>query len=615
MSSVPQSPSEQPYPSYFRRERKPSSPIDPTGPPDRDSAYYDEPGAPAVRTMGMSSGYYRPISPASDPAADEQDQVRYEPLPEKRRLGYLSTAALIINKMIGTGIFSTPSSVLQSTGSKGGAIMLWVAGALMTLTSLFVYLEFGLALPLNGGELIYLEKAYPYPRYLAICVFSVLFVLLANTSANAIAFSQYIIMAFEPDNPIPDQRLQKFVALVCITIACLIHLFSRKMGLLLNNSLAIYKVILLVFVALTGFACLAGARTESAKLADNGDDYGVEGLENAFVGSSENPYNYANAMLGVLFSYQGWENANYVLAEVKRPKGDESKTFKRAVLVAFVVVSTLYILANVAFFAASSVQELTRGGVSVGIDFFIKVYGPSQFVKRGLRVLIALSSFGTILAVTYSNARVKQEIAKKRLVPFSRYWARSSPYGTPVGALTLHWIFTALVIIATPNSSKIDAEAYSLQSRIFTYGHTWAGAFISIGILILNRAEGFSNFRPQVVSRPVLIAIALSSAILNIFIIALLWWPTPGDIPWYVTPVAATGTLALGVIYWFGFAKVSPALGWKVREAEETLVDGTRVVTYTRYKEGFAKKLDDFRKGRPEAATSGEVEAEWERGS
>lgn len=38
-----------------------------------------------------------------------------------------------------------------------------------------------------------------------------------------------------------------------------------------------------------------------------------------------------------------------VLAEVRRPHGDPSKTFKRAALFSFSLVTILYILANVAY--------------------------------------------------------------------------------------------------------------------------------------------------------------------------------------------------------------------------------------------------------------------------
>lgn len=88
------------------------------------------------------------------PSSQEKKSDALAPRPETRRLGYFSVAALIINRMIGgsfltipppwlivprigTGIFSTPSSVLKGTGgSKGAALFLWVLGSIATLAGL-----------------------------------------------------------------------------------------------------------------------------------------------------------------------------------------------------------------------------------------------------------------------------------------------------------------------------------------------------------------------------------------------------------------------------------------------------------------------------------------------
>jgi len=54
-------------------------------------------------------------------------------LTEDRKLGFISVVSLIVNAMIGTGIFSTPSSVFKAVNSVGSALMLWLAGAILTL--------------------------------------------------------------------------------------------------------------------------------------------------------------------------------------------------------------------------------------------------------------------------------------------------------------------------------------------------------------------------------------------------------------------------------------------------------------------------------------------------
>ena len=47
-----------------------------------------------------------------------------------------------------------------------------------------------------------------------------------------------------------------------------------------------------------------------------------------------------------------------------------------------------------------------------------------------------------------------------------------------------------------------------------------------------------------------------------------------------VTPVVGTSVLGFGILYWFGFAKLLPALGYEIDSNPDELVDGSRVVIY-----------------------------------
>lgn len=69
---------------------------------------------------------------------------------QKRQIGVVSAAFLIFNRMIGTGIFATPSGILELSGSVGLSLFLWVAGMLIAAAGMAVYLEFGTAMPKNG---------------------------------------------------------------------------------------------------------------------------------------------------------------------------------------------------------------------------------------------------------------------------------------------------------------------------------------------------------------------------------------------------------------------------------------------------------------------------------
>jgi hypothetical protein len=62
-----------------------------------------------------------------------QDENTYA-FSEDRKLGVTGAVFLILNKMIGTGIFSTPSGIFAATGSVGVSLFLWVIGTSLLCT-------------------------------------------------------------------------------------------------------------------------------------------------------------------------------------------------------------------------------------------------------------------------------------------------------------------------------------------------------------------------------------------------------------------------------------------------------------------------------------------------
>lgn len=85
--------------------------------------------------------------------------------------------------MIGTGIFATPSAIFALSGSVGLSLLIWVAGMLIAGAGMAVYLEFGTALPRNGGEKNYLEFVFRRPRFLVTGLYAGYVVLLGKSSS------------------------------------------------------------------------------------------------------------------------------------------------------------------------------------------------------------------------------------------------------------------------------------------------------------------------------------------------------------------------------------------------------------------------------------------------
>lgn len=106
----------------------------------------------------------------------------------KRQIGIVSATFLIVNRVIGTGIFATPGSILALSGSVGLSLFMWVAGMFIAAAGTAVYLEFGTAIPLNGGEKNYLEYVFRKPRFLTTGLYTGYVLLLGWSASNSVIF-------------------------------------------------------------------------------------------------------------------------------------------------------------------------------------------------------------------------------------------------------------------------------------------------------------------------------------------------------------------------------------------------------------------------------------------
>jgi hypothetical protein len=73
-----------------------------------------------------------------------------------RNLGTLEAFAIIINVVIGSGIFTSPGSIDTNVPSPGIALVIWLVGGLLAWTGAATLAELGTAIP-GEGRLILLE--------------------------------------------------------------------------------------------------------------------------------------------------------------------------------------------------------------------------------------------------------------------------------------------------------------------------------------------------------------------------------------------------------------------------------------------------------------------------
>jgi Amino acid permease len=145
---------------------------------------------------------------------------------------------------------------LKGTGSVGLSLIYWAIGSVIAALSLSVYLEYASYFPnWSGSEVVYLEQAYPRPRYLFPVTFTIQTVLLSFSSSNATVLAQYL---FRINGHSPSVWELTGVVVAGYTVAVLLLVFHTRFFYFLSNGIGIVKLLTLVFVAITGLVLLGG---------------------------------------------------------------------------------------------------------------------------------------------------------------------------------------------------------------------------------------------------------------------------------------------------------------------------------------------------------------------
>jgi amino acid transporter len=145
------------------------------------------------------------------------------------RVGFWTALMMNVGQTIGTGIFSTPSNILNGTGSVGLSLIYWVIGLFVTLAGVSVYLELASFFPSrSGAEVVYLEQAFHRPKFFFPVTFAVYSILLSFNSGNSLVLAQYI---FRVAGRQGGEWEQKAIAIGGITIVCIgeyLHMISAS---------------------------------------------------------------------------------------------------------------------------------------------------------------------------------------------------------------------------------------------------------------------------------------------------------------------------------------------------------------------------------------------------
>ncbi|KAJ7673728.1 amino acid/polyamine transporter I [Mycena polygramma] len=476
-------------------------------------------------------------------------------------VGWLSAVFLNLNNMIGTGVFSTPGSLLKGLGSPGLVLVFWLIGIVISYAGLALYLELASMFPKRAGaEVVYLEQAYRRPKYFFPAAFAAITVLLEFSASNSIVLANYLL--YSAGNDTPTEWLTRGVAVAGYTVASALVIASTKWSLRLVNLVGFLKTITLVFISITGFVVLSG----KTRVQDPHVNF-----HDSFKGSTSSGNAIANALVKINFAFSGYTNSINLVNEIKNPIA----TVRSASSAALGLVSVLYVLANVAYFAAVPAETIKKSGTLVAGLFFTNVFG-RHAGARIFPALVSLSAFGNLMAVLQGQSRVIREIARQGILPYPEFWVSTRPFGTPLVPVLLKWLLTVIVIIAPPAGDAfaflVDLQSY--PANVFSFA-------TAVAVFILRRRRKMEGF-PRHEYHAWNIALVFS-CLVNVFLLVMPWYPPPGgrdggDVSfWYATYCAVgLGILAIAFLYWVLWIVVIPKMrGYRLEEKTVVMPDGS----------------------------------------
>ncbi len=338
----------------------------------------------------------------------------------KRALTRFDLTMIAIGSTIGSGIFLTPALIAHTLPSTPLIVMVWLTGGVMALAGALTFAELGGLMPGAGGVYVYLCEAYgPLAGFL----YGWAYFLVVNTggiAALSLAFATYLGY-FIPLSP-AGVTASAVAGLVIVTI---LNVRGVKIGGLFSDVFTILKLWGILFLIVVGLGWGSLGRLDFAAPLQ---------VFPGGVGSA-----LGVAMVGVLWSYGGWQHASFAAAEAKDPK----RTVPFAMIAGAIVVVAVYLLANLAYMMLLPVASIGASG-RVAADAMESVLGPAG--GRIIAGAIFISTFGTAGIYTLTAPRIYFAMARDGL--FFRSVAAVHPrYGTPAVAIMVQTAWAILLVL------------------------------------------------------------------------------------------------------------------------------------------------------------------------
>src|SRR5277367_3916491 len=422
-----------------------------------------------------------------------------------KSLGLLDASMIVAGSMVGSGIFIVSAGIARQVASPGLLLVVWLVSGLMTTMAALCYGELAAAMPIAGGEYIFLRESlgplwgflYGWATLLVIQTATIAAVAIAFANFSGVlcpgfsssawigklgTFGPYTTWsgALGPYNV--GLNTQNLLAISAIVFLTWMNTRGLRVGAWVQNIFTTVKIVALGGLTLLGFA-FATQAARNANFTDFWRNANLFELHSYQGGQQTVWVSTATlvglAMVGALFSSSAWTNVTYVASEVKKPK----RNLPLALALGTGIVTLLYVLANLAYLkvlplagTADAGSILGRGiqfadGDRVGTAVAEAIVGSGGAALVAIAVMI--STFGCNNGLILAGARVYYAMAKDGL--FFKSVGAVNRHNTPWVAL---WVQCAWACVLCLSGTYGQLLEFLVFAVVMFYILTVLGLFI-----------------------------------------------------------------------------------------------------------------------------------------
>ena len=355
---------------------------------------------------------------------------------------------LICGMVIGAGIFKAPSIVAANTSSATAFVLAWVLGGVVSLCGALVYAELSSRHPETGGEYAFLSRGMG--RGVA---FVFAWARMTVIQTGAIAAVAFVFGDYASEMLRLGAKSSAIYAALAVVVLTAINVLGTVESKTLQKVMQYLLFAGLAFIAVAGL--LSGASSKPAAAAPAAGSFGL-------------------AMIFVLLTYGGWNEAAYLGGEVR----DARRNMVRILVGGILAVTLIYLLVNLGYLAALGLGGM-RESQAVAADLMRVAVGDKGAVA--LALIVCIAALTTMNAAIFTGARTSYALGRD-FTAFRGLGNWRAAGSTPGNALLLQGAITLVLVIAASFAPDGFTAMVAYTSPVF-----WTFFFLTALTLFIFR--------------------------------------------------------------------------------------------------------------------------------